>query len=57
MSDQSPMPMPEPQTWDERVFPGRFAGETVIVTGAGSGSGVPPRCGSPRRAVAWSPPT
>ncbi|MCB0877388.1 MAG: SDR family NAD(P)-dependent oxidoreductase [Thermoleophilia bacterium] len=31
--------MPEPQTWDERVFPGRFAGETVIVTGAGSGIG------------------
>jgi NAD(P)-dependent dehydrogenase (short-subunit alcohol dehydrogenase family) len=31
--------MPAPQEWDERTSPGRFADETVVVTGAGSGIG------------------
>jgi NAD(P)-dependent dehydrogenase (short-subunit alcohol dehydrogenase family) len=30
---------PEPAVWTERVSDGRFAGQTVIVTGAGSGIG------------------
>lgn len=30
---------PEPQPWVEKVTEGRFAGKTVIVTGAGSGIG------------------
>jgi NAD(P)-dependent dehydrogenase (short-subunit alcohol dehydrogenase family) len=30
---------PEPEPWVEMVTPGRFAGRTVIVTGAGSGIG------------------
>lgn len=30
---------PEPAEWVERITPGRFAGKTVIVTGAGSGIG------------------
>ncbi|MFF2052600.1 SDR family NAD(P)-dependent oxidoreductase [Leifsonia sp. NPDC058194] len=30
---------PEPAEWVERITPGRFAGRTVIVTGAGSGIG------------------
>lgn len=38
MSDQMPS-MPEPQSWDEHVVPGRFDGQTVIVTGAGAGIG------------------
>lgn len=28
-----------PEPWEERVVPGRFAGKTVVVTGAGSGIG------------------
>jgi NAD(P)-dependent dehydrogenase (short-subunit alcohol dehydrogenase family) len=31
--------IPEPQTWEEHISPGRFAGQTIIVTGAGSGIG------------------
>lgn len=30
---------PAPQQWDERISPGRFDGQTIIVTGAGSGIG------------------
>lgn len=29
----------QPAAWDERITPGRFTGQTVIVTGAGSGIG------------------
>ena len=38
MSDQS-MQVPQVQSWDERLSPGRFESETVVVTGAGSGIG------------------
>ena len=31
--------MGENTAWDEAITPGRFAGQTVIVTGAGSGIG------------------
>ncbi|GAA4627207.1 SDR family NAD(P)-dependent oxidoreductase [Cellulomonas oligotrophica] len=31
--------VPEAEPWVERVTPGRFAGQTVVVTGAGSGIG------------------
>ncbi|GAA4735658.1 hypothetical protein GCM10023216_30780 [Isoptericola chiayiensis] len=30
---------PEPADWDEQITPGRFAGQTVVVTGAASGIG------------------
>lgn len=30
---------PEPEVWTERITAGRFAGRTVVVTGAGSGIG------------------
>jgi len=30
---------PQPAEWTERITPGRFTGQTVIVTGAGSGIG------------------
>ncbi|MGE3074640.1 MAG: SDR family NAD(P)-dependent oxidoreductase [Dehalococcoidia bacterium] len=32
--------LPTPQAWDEEITPGRFDGQTVIVTGAGSGIGL-----------------
>nr|WP_208971559.1 SDR family NAD(P)-dependent oxidoreductase [Kineococcus rubinsiae] len=32
-------PPPAARTWEERIVPGRFAGRTVVVTGAGSGIG------------------
>ena len=38
MSDVTPV-MPQVQEWEERIDAGRFAGRTVIVTGAGSGIG------------------
>lgn len=36
---ESAFPTPEVEEWVEQVTPGRFAGKTVIVTGAGSGIG------------------
>lgn len=36
---ESPASAPEPEPWVEVVTAGRFAGKTVIVTGAGSGIG------------------
>lgn len=35
--------------WVERITPGRFTGQTVVVTGAGEESGAPPPPGSPAR--------
>ncbi|KAA9106546.1 SDR family NAD(P)-dependent oxidoreductase [Microbacterium rhizomatis] len=38
-SGQTPDPDAVPTSWAEKITPGRFAGETVIVTGAASGIG------------------
>lgn len=39
MSDAAAAQGPQVQSWDERIIEGRFAGKTVVVTGAGSGIG------------------
>ena len=41
--------------WTERITPRRFAGNTVIITGAASGIGRATLPGSSARTVAWSP--
>lgn len=34
-----PSGFPAPQSWTEIITPGRFDGQTVVITGAGSGIG------------------
>ncbi|GAB3274160.1 hypothetical protein [Microbacterium lacusdiani] len=57
MSDAAAAQGPQVQSWDERIIEGRFAGKTVVVTGAGSGIGRATASRIAREADAWSPST